>query len=679
MKNPFTILITSIVLGNMVTLSAVGYTISSVSTYNNIGIEVVFATAPASTATVSVAVKRTDCGCDYQPAHPLSRISETEFAGSVLDVEAGTEYSIRLTSAAFLSNEIINVFTRSETVPDATGTVYHVSPVFGNDGHSGLSSNQAFRTLGHALSLLQPGVQILLYDGRYYEGDFAIDDYQSGAPTAPIVIQNAQGAQPVLDGTDTNFAPSWVVFDTANAVYRTLSSRQPANAYINGEHLFHYLNLADLRTNRWSQPGGYYTDGSYFYARFPRGGPPGTNIVTIPKYSNVMQLMASYFQFRGLEICYYGYDTYHRGIYIHWGDSNLIENCYFHHNEIGVAFKRSANYNTVQGCRFLESPIASWSWQAVKQGDAGYEAGGICVYGSEEINEGNVIRSNVFANMFDGAHLYSENTEPPAPTKNMDYYDNLITNCGDDGIETDGLGVNNRIYRNRFIGFLTGISVAPAVMGPTYIFRNILAGWFTVEADYTYEGYPFKFNHAMGGTTQWVYIYHNTCFTDIPGQDGFLFKHTAEDGYWNNIVSRNNIYAGTDNALEAWDNVYDVDFDYDCLYTAHATKFINWGGTPYADIPSFFAATAHEHHGLSNAPCFVDSTAGNFALSQESELIDKGIVIPGVNNSYFHGAPDIGAYEFVPEPFLFSNCPALPGLFIIYYWGKFRVANRRDD
>jgi len=91
-----------------------------------------------------------------------------------------------------------------------------------------------------------------------------------------------------------------------------------------------------------------------------------------------------------------------------------------------------------------------------------------------------------------------------------------------------------------FRKFLTGVSVAPAAGGPTYIFRNLFTGW---ETHGEYVGYPIKFNVDSPLPIDWVYIYHNTCYTSVSGQPGFLFKDYSN---WNNIISRNNIFAGTD-------------------------------------------------------------------------------------------------------------------------------------
>jgi len=609
-------------------------TVAPVATFNNIGISVWFPCPPAATTVIATAIAV--AGGEYRPAHPLCRIASNQFAGSFFALTPDTEYTLRLSSPAFSSNLLLSVRTRSERFPPATNRTWHVDPA-GHDSHDGLTTGTAFRTVARALSGLQSGDRVLLHRGRYYEGDLSVP--VSGQPAAPITIEAASDGVAVLDGTDTNFVPAWVVYDAGHQIYRTVCAAQPANAYLNGEQFYHYQVLNDLISNRWGQTAGYHADGAHLYARFPGGGAPGTNQVAIPARTTGITLAnVSHINLIGLEFCYYGAGDYHRGVYIDGGDSNRIERCYFHHNGVGVALKRAAHHNVIQYCLFNESPADAFAWSAVKDGDTDYEAGGFVVYGSNQSNVANVIRFNRFAHLFDGAHLYSDTAS--GPTMNMDFHDNLIEYCGDDGIETDGAGINVRIYRNTFHDFLTGISVAPAQYGPTYVMRNLLYAWHPTAG---YEGYPFKFNVSSSMSIDWVHLYHNTCCSIVPNQDGFLFKGYSR---WTNIVSRNNIYAGTDYALENWSTINPVDFDYDALHTTNTARFVYWAGTSYPTPAAFAAGTGQEVHGLAAEPRFREPATNDYRLRPDSPLIDRGIAIPGVNDDFVGPAPDIGAFEF---------------------------------
>ena len=622
----------------MLVVCARGQTITTRATFNNVGI-VVDLGAATTQSVVRVFVKASGTPTNtYRENHPLSRLSATRFAGSVFGLKSASGYDFKLTSGAFGSDQLVPVMTRSELFPDATNRVYHVSPISGNDTNDGSSLGAAFRTLAKAISVANSGAKILLHNGTYYEGDLAAP--RSGTAGAPIVIENAPGERPILNGADASFTPSWSVHDVSAHVYKAPCTVIPQNAYLNGGQFFHYPDLASLLNSPWVQPGGYFTDGTYLYARFPDNGAPGTNVVTLPARTTCLTLDGiSNWQVRGIEFCFYGLDEFHRAIYINNGNSNVIDGCFFRQNGIGVALKRSSDFNTIQNCVFTEFPISTWSWHAVKDSGSDYEAGGVVIYGSDQTNRGNVIRSCLFTNMFDGSHLYSDNAL--GPTENLDFYNNVVEHCVDDGIETDGAGSNCRIYFNRFVDFLTGISVAPAAPGPTYIFRNVLAGWRNSEE---FSGYPFKFNVSSGIPIQWVYLYHNTCYTTVAGQNGFWFKQYSA---WTNIVSRNNIFAGTAYALENDSGAVNTEsFDYDDVFTSKLPPaVIRWNGVSYNSLAAFSAATGQEPHGRTNQPVFLNPGADDYYLPANSPLIDKGVALPGINDDWLGAGPDLGALE----------------------------------
>jgi hypothetical protein len=609
--------------------------ISYVATFNNIGIEVTFTGAAPAGGSIGVAVKNGQASQAWRDSHPLSRIANDHFAGSVFGLTAGTLYSIRLRSSIIGADRIDTVSTRTDSVVRPGGIVYHVAKG-GSDANNGTSPAAAFATLGHALAIAQPGATILLHAGRFCE---SVDVPRSGTETAPILIRNAPGEAAILDGCDTAFAPAWSVYNATANIYRTACKPQPYLAFYNGGHLFASPTLADLVSNTWSMASGFFADGAWLYVRLPHAGAPtAADTVRIPALTTAITCTGRQFiQIKGLEICHYGLGEYSRGIYFDGASFNLVDSCFLHHSGVGVAFKRACTFNTVQHCSFTESPIDTWNWSAVKEGTGYYEAGGVVVYGSSGANTGNVIRNNRFFHMFDGSHLYSD--DGAGPTTDMDFHDNIIESVNDDCIETDGAGSNCRIYNNTFRTFLTGVSVAPAAGGPTYIFRNLFSGWETHSG---YVGYPVKFNVSSSLSIDWIYLYHNTCFTSAAGQPGFLFKQYSN---WNNVISRNNIYAGTGNALESWPSANPVDFDYDALFTTATSRLVSWVNVNYTTAAAFFAACGQEQHGIAGDPQFVNAAGGDFHLSAQSPLKDRGVVIPGINDGYRDSGPDIGCFE----------------------------------
>jgi hypothetical protein len=606
--------------------------VDAVATFNNIGIEVEL--NDDSITEIDVYYKIADSNDEYKQGHYLSKIANDKFAGSIFMLESGTEYSIRLESPG-LNPYLFDVTTRVDEFLEGTGDIFHVSPINGNDDNDGLSEDDSLATLEKALSLISAGDTILLHAGRYLEGDLEIT--QSGTQNQPIVIKNAPGENPVLDGTDTDFQANWQEY--SQGIYRTQTSREPRKAFLDGGQLYHYAALNDLLDNKWGQPGGYHNDGSYIYIMFPDGATPEDHTFTIPRYTNGLVInQKSHIHIKGLEFAYYGYGAYHQAIYIDGGDYNLIDDCYFHHVAKGVSFKRAADFNVVQNCRFNESPIITWDWNAIKTGGIGYESGGVSVYASVQRSEGNVVRYNEFYDLFDASGIGSMDIE--GPTTNFDYHDNKILYCNDDGLEVDGANINTRVYNNLFDGCLAGVSAAPNAIGPTYFIRNTIVNWHPVEP---YNGYPLKLNVDSELSTNWVFMYHNTCYTDIPEQSAFVFKQYSK---WNNVISRNNIYAGTKYAMESRPLPNPVDFDYDNLYTTHNTIYAEWHNTDYDTLEELSAATGQETNGFSVDPNFVGAINGDYRLNSDSELIDKGIIIHGINDEYGGIAPDIGAYEY---------------------------------
>jgi len=140
----------------------------------------------------------------YREGFPLSRISDTRFAGSLFWLEPGTGYDVRVTfddpDGGPLDGVTVEgiLTTRAEiTVPKPTPTsAYYVSP----SGSGTTCSYAEPCSLSEGLSQAQAGKQVILRGGVYYEGE--LDLPHSGAAGAPIVVRGNSGETAVLDGGD---------------------------------------------------------------------------------------------------------------------------------------------------------------------------------------------------------------------------------------------------------------------------------------------------------------------------------------------------------------------------------------------------------------------------------------------------------------------------------------------
>ena len=67
------------------------------------------------------------------------------------------------------------------------------------------------------------------------------------------------------------------------------------------------------------------------------------------------------------------------------------------------------------------------------------------------------------------------------------------------------------------------------------------------------------------------------------------------------------------------------------------------------DLPTFQSLTGQEPHGFNVQSGFENAANGDYHLNADSALIDRGLLIPGINDDYTGAAPDIGVYEFTPS------------------------------
>ncbi len=209
-------------------------------------------------------------------------------------------------------------------------------------------------------------------------------------------------------------------------------------------------------------------------------------------------------------------------------------------------------------------------------------------------------------------------------------------------METDGRASNVRIWENTFHDVLMGISLAPVYTGPVFAIRNLI--YNTGMGNNDYSGSPFNFNSGYD-KSGCMYLFHNTCYAGYPGNNGIYIKAPGE---WENIVSRNSIWAGTDYTLNDYNTSQPIDFDYDDLYTSNPEEFVYWDDGPdrhIHDLDTFRSVTGQEKHDLNVRPEFNDVEAGDYRLVGGSALVDARVIIWGINDDFSGDAPDIGAFE----------------------------------
>ncbi len=612
-------------------------TLSLYGTFNSMGVIVDIDSTddPDQDATVDL-VYKTASGSAYRNGFPLSRVSVERFVGSLFSLEPGITYNVRITITDPDGGLIHGVIkeasnsTRPEIITPAPSASYYASP----DGTGSACTEINPCSLSQAIQRVQQGEEVVLSGGVYYVGGFAIP--RSGTEEAPIVIRGKSGETAILDGSD----PSQFTWThQGGGVYRTtLNVEEPHVVMAKGKRLFPYPGLTELNGLTIEVPG-FYTSGNSLYVRLESNADPNEAVMNISRFNNALYLSGrAHIRISNITFRYYGQGSYAKAIYIDTSSDIIVEKCLFSSNDLGIGIKRESHRNVIQDNEFKDT-IFDWPWDVIKS-SGGLEDGGVTFY-DPSTGRGNIIRRNLFHDDFDGFGTCPEETAAE-PTNETDVYENVVYNMGDDGVSTDGRCSNLRLWGNRFYDVLIGISMAPVYDGPVYAIRNTI--YRTGVGNNNYPGSSFKFNSGYSESGP-IYLFHNTSDAYYPENSGI---HIKSPGTWKNIYSRNNIWSGTDYAINNNNAGQPLDFDYDLLYTIMANELVYWGDGPdrhMRDLATFRNLTGQELNGFSYAPGFTDPASGDYTLSSGSPLIDKGLIIPGINDGYAGTAPDTGAFE----------------------------------
>ncbi|MFL6572426.1 MAG: hypothetical protein ACJ8G4_11775 [Burkholderiales bacterium] len=227
------------------------------------------------------------------------------------------------------------------------------------------------------------------------------------------------------------------------------------------------------------------------------------------------------------------------------------------------------------------------------------------------------------------------------PHADSDIYGNIIMNCWDDAIESEGGNRNVRIWGNYMDNTMTGVATTATETGPVYIFRNVhnrSRKLSTVSTDQD-SGSTFSksgTNGSFGDGRR--YVFHNTLLqASASGMTWPLGAHQGITGPgvpMTNTVSRNNILhikKSNWSAIDAAGGGND-DMDYD-LYNGN----VNISG-----------AEVHGHVGTpiyASGHGWTSESGGLYQQATNSPGYDRGVRLSNFNDNFTGGAPDIGAAE----------------------------------
>lgn len=563
-------------------------------------------------------------------------VSPNMFAGSILDLEPGTAYEARfvmtdpdgIAGAAANAMKTVSVRTRPEPKPATDGTVYHVYPV----GYAGPKSEPAFTGLMCAYNYycgagdtapggrprVKAGDTLLMHAGTYayryeiyanqttvnatttFEGTYYLT--ADGTAERPIVIKAAGDGEVVIDGRG-NFN----LFNLKAADY----------------HYFEGITFRNTDIALWA--------GTQFIA--------GSKGLTVSRCRFEQVGMGVFSNYSGSS-----------GFYI--ADSVFLgRNDPKHLTGWNGAFWEQ--FHGVEGQVF---PPVMASYTAIRLYGPGHVVAHNYV---ADFHDG--IDTEMYG-MPDGSHAHDGPAYPPREywdrrPVSIDIYNNVITNAHDNSIEMDGSMHNIRIMRNVLINSASHpMSTQPSVGGPIYWIRNIVY-------------------HAPGGSTRMtagspgVLFYHNTVTTETSAA-------SSANAHW-----RNNLMLGQDTAPAIFSVNTSTAYsssDYNGFRpNAGADVSFRWnvvaGPAPapgvapptapgFATLTDYTRATGQDQHSvavdydvfvrvpkLDRDPKTVQRlytfTDLDFRLRPGAAAIDRGVVLPNINDGFALKAPDLGALE----------------------------------
>jgi len=569
--------------------------------------------------------------------HIINVIVPNMFAGSILDLEPGTQYEARLALSdpdGGSTTRIVTVATRPDPKPATGGHVYHVYPPNWKgpkEPNSFVNLNCAYnyhcgggdesmadrpRVQAGDIILVHAGVYQSFYDWysrdsstRPVEGTYYL--FGNGTPDKPIVIKAAGDGEVIFDGRG-NF---------------NLFNVQKAN--------YNYFEGITFRNTEIAIQAGLQMI----------AGSTGLTVKHC-RFENInLGIVTSYSGSRDFTIT--------DNVFIGRDDPNHLQ---------GWNGDFWQQFNGIEGQEF---PTKLKSYTAVR------------VYGG-----GHVVAYNYVANFHDGIDVEtygnpdgSDAVRGPfyPPRKDwdlrpvaIDFYNNYLTNFHDNAIEVDGSTHNIRVMRNVMLNSASHpFCNQPAIGGPVYWIRNV-----------AYNA-PFGVTRMSSGAAGVMFL-NNTMFSEfIAPTSGNL--HLA-----NNLILGENAnpeifavhtftnYSESDyngfrpnptakNSFQWTSPVWGLAQDYHDLIQETGSRTLVT--REYATLAAYSADAHQDRHSVlvdydafqnvrpldakdvRNVQKLYKMEDLDFRLKAGSPAVDKGKIIPQVTDGYAGEAPDLGAVE----------------------------------
>jgi len=567
---------------------------------------------------------------DWRSGHPLIRIDDGRLVGSLFGLSPLTTYEVRVIAGSVEFSG--SATTQSEELPFTPAAVLHVddNASAGGDG----SAAAPLRTIQEAVNRAGAGTQVLVADGVYRE---AVTFPASGNVNQWIQVK-ASGDGAILDGSKELSGNTWRPHPTRGRVWFTSAALFGYLAR-DGQRFYHYENLSGLMQSRgWggvTVNEGWYFDSSTSRLYIRSQDDPSDHRWRMSQLAHAFDVNGrDWIWIEGFEMQFYG----RCGVCTVNASHLVIRSNKIHNMLLGIFVdwnggEHQGNDTRIEYNEVYDPLVNEFPWDATKASTM--EGTAIIVRG----HIGAIVRGNDIHNFFNGIYTGSSGAlQNPGVAFDADIYNNYIHDISDDALEPEGAAVNHRFRNNMIDASFVGVSLAPVTQGPTWVLRNVVS-------NYTSRSLKWALN-----SDGFVFIYHNTSWTNASNVNAMDLITPVR-----NSVMRNNIFQSTGYAFaESPTGSTGNDWNYDNWYTTRGSSFphFKWENRGYNSIALLCAATRLECNGYEDIPGFANPLGGNFTLLSASPNIDRGIVIPGINDVFTGNAPDVGAYEsaFNPPP-----------------------------
>ncbi len=581
---------------------------------------------------------------NWRTGYPLMRIADGRLVSSLFWLSPATSYDIKVTDG---TNEISgSITTQPNDLLFTPSNILHVKADAPSGGDGSVSA--PFQTIQEGVNHASPGTQVLVADGVYHE---TVTFPASGSANNWIQVK-AEGKAAILDGSENLTGQIWTPSSMYSHVWFTKIGAPIGYLARDQQRFYNYDTLSGLVNysghNKVTMNEGWYLQPNTWILYVRSVDNPARHSWQVPRLNHAFDAVGrNWFWIEGFEMRFYGTRTDGCGICTVNSSHVVIRNNKIHNLQLGIFIDWSGgadqgNDTRIESNEIYDPPVDTWPWKAVK--GSSMEGTGIVI----RTHIGAIVRNNLIHNFNNGIYIGSSaGLQNPEIAFDTDIYNNNIHNIGDDSLEPEGTNINARFRNNTTNMSLTGISLAPITEGPTWVLRNVFSNFL---------GTSIKWDLNPTGI---ILIYHNTSWTNVAGLDAMSMISPAH-----NVVMRNNIFQGNGYAFqEASKGSTGIDWNNDNWYTTRnfGISHFKWENVRYNTIRDLCSATGLECNGYETVPGLANPSGGNFALLPSSPNIDRGMVIPGINDNFAGKAPDVGAFEAASNnqfPTVISSAPA---------------------